>query len=485
MGWGDTHLTDATLRRLVAALSPAHLRVGGTQCDYDVYALGAAQNASCATLPPPMTDYRCKTVTADNVTNLLEFCVDTNVTLVYGLNDMYGRPTKTKPEKKLCDGSRGCPARDQSNLIAFLHYLRGLPASQRAPLVGFELGNELNTALDGVPGAHAQADDFSALREQVDRVWSAGVGGPAPSAPFLAGPDTHSSAEFSADGRAWLSAFVARAMSASARPAVDKLTFHMYAMGNGENLDPATAAATFLDPTALDKAALGGAAVLAIAAQHGSLPVWAGETAAANNGGCAGVTDTFMDGFWYIDQLGALAAQGVSVFQRQVLLSTKGYPLIEGKPGSLIPLPDYFIALLHKRIMGQIVLAANSSQPLVRVYAHCASRKYYGAGAVAVSVLNVHDGNATINFSASGTALSSRRDEFILTPGSVPESGLYSGSPLQSKQALLNGVLLALTGSGELPSTAGRARDPTSSFIMPPRSYGFAVLRDAGAKVCT
>lgn len=79
-----------------------------------------------------------------------------------------------------------------------------------------------------------------------------------------------------------------------------------------------------------------------------------------------------MRGGRYLDQLGALAAHNVSVFQRQVLVHTKGYPLIRSVAGSLLPLPDYWVALFNKRLMGRGVLAAASSDPLLRAYAHCA-----------------------------------------------------------------------------------------------------------------
>ena len=35
---------------------------------------------------------------------LLDFAAATNVTLLFGLNDLFMRPTKTKPEHKLCGG---------------------------------------------------------------------------------------------------------------------------------------------------------------------------------------------------------------------------------------------------------------------------------------------------------------------------------------------------------------------------------------------
>ena len=69
--------------------------------------------------------------------------------------------------------------------------------------------------------------------------------------------------------------------------------------------------------------------------------LWAGETAAANSGGQTGVTDTYIDGFWYMDQLGTLAALNVTVFQRQVFVSTHGYPMVLQQGGNnYLPLPD-------------------------------------------------------------------------------------------------------------------------------------------------
>ena len=36
-----------------------------------------------------------------------------------------------------------------------------------------------------------------------------------------------------------------------------------------------------------------------------------------------------------------------------------------------VPLPDYYVALLYKRLMGPTVLNVSSDAPAVRVYAHC------------------------------------------------------------------------------------------------------------------
>ena len=472
-------LQDATLEALAAALAPAHLRVGGTQQDYSVYAGfdSGSGNASCAALPAPMTDYRCREFTVADWTALLGWVERNGLTLIFGLNDMFGRPTKRKPEKPLCTAAHGCPARDQSNLGALLAWTAAHASSAR--IFGWELGNELNSCLNDEVGAKAQAADFAALRKL------------APAAHKLIGPDTHSSAEFSSTGRAWFEAFVAQCASqAAANRTVDAYTFHMYSLGNGPQLDPEKLGASYLSAAALDKSHEGGAALAAIVAKHhgsdapASRPeLWAGETAAANDGGQSGITDTFIDGFWYLDQLGGLAANNVSVFQRQVLYSSGGYPMVEGAPGAMAPLPDYWIALLHKRLAGTRVLRAATSDASVRAYAHCAAPAVGApAGAVTVALLNIGSAAANVSFaSAGGDAPEQARVEYVLTAGEKAKPSYPNA--LQSKQALLNGKLLQLSG-GALPAIDGKAGAAGEPFVMPPTSYGFVVLPDAKAAAC-
>ena len=92
-----------------------------------------------------------------------------------------------------------------------------------------------------------------------------------------------------------------------------------YSIGNGPKINPEKLDETFLNAGLLDHAHVGASALTQLARKHGvEGRLWAGETAAANDGGQSGVTDTFIDGFWYMDQLGTLAALNVSVFQRQV-----------------------------------------------------------------------------------------------------------------------------------------------------------------------
>ena len=607
----QTGAYGATLDVLAAALGPAHLRVGGTQGDYDVYAGFGDGSVGCDALPAPMTPYRCKTVEPSQMSSLLGFTERNGLSLVFGLNDMYGRSTKTEPERDLCGaasgghaangaaGGGGCPPRNQSNAAALLRWLAAQPL-RPGTLHGLEIGNELNSVLGGAKGAEAQAADLVALKALVESVWAASSSSSNNKAPVTIGPDTHSSAEFKQQGEAWFAAYAAAAGHAAAA-----LTYHEYSLGNGPALDPSKLDGSFLSPAQLDRAAAGAASLqTALAKQPGGAPsagwapLWAGETAAANDGGQSGITDTFVDVFWYLDALGSLAAKNVSVFLRQTLLFKGGYPLVElsetkakdakdeatttvrGAPSAsmvasmvepsskaaaaavvapfrktgkslsddepsseqrqeasssvesrtatttttittpavaaattprgagdvaaavVTPLPDYWLALLHKRLMGPVVLNASSGAADVRLYAHCgvptrtaagvtqangvvvafanlasfavslaapplaaaaAAAATTAANAAAADDAATDDNTTTVAAATAGDAaaaamasvFSADRDEYFLTAG-APIDG--ASSPLQSKRVILNGAnepLALLPGGGAAGAGAG------------------------------
>ena len=134
---GHVNLSNPTLVALAKALVPAHLRVGGTQGDYNVYAYGDYTGFDCANPPKPMTSYRCRVVTPAMWEGLLKFSEQSGASLVFGLSDLFGRPTKTKPEKKLCNEASGCPPRNLSNAEALL---RWTAENKPSALWGLELG---------------------------------------------------------------------------------------------------------------------------------------------------------------------------------------------------------------------------------------------------------------------------------------------------------------------------------------------------------
>ncbi|KAL6186782.1 hypothetical protein ACLB2K_042901 [Fragaria x ananassa] len=110
-----------------------------------------------------------------------------------------------------------------------------------------------------------------------------------------------------------------------------------------------------------------------LAAFHLSRNPWVGEAGGAYNSGGKDVSHTFVNGFWYLDQLGMTASYSHKVFCRQALIGGN-YALLNTT--SFIPNPDYYGALLWHRLMGNSVLSTvHYGSPFLRAYSHCSKKK--------------------------------------------------------------------------------------------------------------
>jgi hypothetical protein len=97
-------------------------------------------------------------------------------------------------------------------------------------------------------------------------------------------------------------------------------------------------------------------------------PLWITETADATCGGNPWGS-TFLDSFRYLDQLGRLAKRSVQVIAHNTLASSDCGLLDED---TLTPRPDYWTALLWRRLMGMAVLNLGPSPvPSLHLYARC------------------------------------------------------------------------------------------------------------------
>ena len=97
-------------------------------------------------------------------------------------------------------------------------------------------------------------------------------------------------------------------------------------------------------------------------------PIWNSETGQAACGGDRWAS-TFLDTFRYLNQLGSLARLGVQV-QMHNTLNASDYGLLDEK--TYEPRPDYWAALLWRRLMGTTVLDPGpSSSANLHLYAHC------------------------------------------------------------------------------------------------------------------
>jgi heparanase 1 len=188
-------------------------------------------------------------------------------------------------------------------------------------------------------------------------------------------------------------------------------------------------------------------------------PMWVTETADAACGGNPWAS-TFLDTFRYLDQLGRLAKQGVQLVIHNTLASSD-YGLLDQK--TLKPRPNYWGALLWRRLMGTTVLDSGVEIAEGRhVYAHCLR----GApGGVTLLVVN-----------------NSRTETAIEMP---LESKRYtlSAEPLQNGDVELNGAALKVDDSGDLPAFEGAAT-AAGSVSLAPGTITFLAIERSGNSAC-
>ena len=221
------------------------------------------------------------------------------------------------------------------------------------------------------------------------------------------------------------------------------------------------------------------AALVRRLAPHASLRI--GETAAVDLSGVAGVTDSFVHGFWATQQYGWLARSGYAVVHRQVLACSSvasaacHYGVLSNSP-AFEPAPEFWWGVLFKRLMGTSVLDVNATvagepagtggiSTVVRTFAHC-NRQHDGG--VALMWANPQRVPAKVT-----TALRGEREEFHLS----------AGAGLEGNVVRLNGQVLTLDGD-ELPPLAGQRRAATDALVLAPMSYGFVVWAQAGVQAC-
>lgn len=192
------------------------------------------------------------------------------------------------------------------------------------------------------------------------------------------------------------------------------------------------------------------------------VPFWNTETADAACGGNPWA-NTFLDTFRYLDQLGRLARQDVRVIAHNTLVASD-YGLLDDS--TFAPKPNYWGALLWRRLMGTTVLDAGVPiQEGLHVYAHCLRS---APGGVAVLALN------TDRSRRRTLSLPTAAERFTL---SAPTSDL------QSRTVRLNGTELALGAGDALPQLAG---DPTpaGAVEVAPGTITFLATREANNAAC-
>jgi hypothetical protein len=190
-------------------------------------------------------------------------------------------------------------------------------------------------------------------------------------------------------------------------------------------------------------------------------PIWITETADASCGGNPRGS-TFLDTFRYLDEHARLAQAGVQVIAHNTLAASD-YGLLDGD--TFAPRPNYWAALLWRRLMGETVLKANpSSGGDLPVYAHCSGG--HRRGAVTLLAINTDQSAAqTINVSADS-------ERYTLTT-----------SNLEDTRVQLNGKRLSLDRNDSIPELTG-VRTRSGQVTPAPASITFLVFPEAHNSSC-
>ncbi|CAK6983420.1 heparanase-like [Scomber scombrus] len=376
-------LSALKVRTLARALTPAFLRFGGTRQDFMVFTpqydrlstFNAERSCEELQLPSWLEEKLKKDWTQQQSVlmredlqrkykrlKFTEFTVDllhsftncSGMDLIFGLNALL----------RTADNSW-----NSSNARTLMQY-----CESRQYNMSWELGNEPNSfekkagiRVDG----YQLGLDFTRLREMMSESKLYQNAG-------LYGPDVGQPRDHRVD---LLEGFLQ-----SGADAVDACTWHHYYV-NGRD----TSLEDFLDPEVFDTLTLKTNEVLEkVKLASPGKSVWLGETSSAYGGGALGLSDTFVAGFMWLDKLGLAARLGLDVVMRQVFVGSGSYHLVDE---NLDPLPDYWLSLLYKRLVGPEVLKIEAfslgRSKRVRLYLHCANRKSYRDGAVTLISMNL------------------------------------------------------------------------------------------------
>ena len=195
-------------------------------------------------------------------------------------------------------------------------------------------------------------------------------------------------------------------------------------------------------------------------------PLWVDEFGNTACGGVVGYSNTFAASFYYLNALGTMARGGVRVATRWTLSGPQPYALVDDV--TLTPRPDYWAALLWRRLMGTQVLAPrlSAAPATLRTYSSCTPGS---RGGVTTLALNT-DRTATATVRLAGVGRYG--------------AGVHKVTgALGSEQVELNGRPLALSATGALPRLSA-ARVANGTVTLPPTSYAFITQPYALSRAC-
>lgn len=425
-------LSNPRLRALAAALGPAYVRVSGTWAN-SVY----FQNDDAAVMSSPPNGYNGILTRAEwrgvvDFAKAVDAKLVTSFTISTGVRDPSGAWTPVEAQP-------------------LLEYTKSIGGE----IYAAELFNEPNLASygGGLKGydAAAFARDARAFRIFLEQT-ALHV--------KIAGPGDVTTANVTIPGAPTSESLA----SAAPSPRFDIFSYHFYPGVSQRCAPPGDARVGISEDQALTDAWL--ARTDRAFAEHktvrdqyaASAPIWITETAQAACGGSPWAA-TFTDTFRYLDQMGRLANQGVSVVFHNTLAASE-YGLIDSN--GFEPRPNYWAALLWRRLMGAVVLDPGQTPVGLHIYAQCQRGKKGG-----VAVLAINTGAQAAPLGVKGSA----------------EKYSLSAPSLKSNAVLLNGRRLVVGTDNKIPEFHAQSVKGTSVMVAP-QGIDFIALPQAHNPNC-
>lgn len=189
-------------------------------------------------------------------------------------------------------------------------------------------------------------------------------------------------------------------------------------------------------------------------------------------------------GFWYVNEVGYLAAHGYTVMIRQDLAGGD-YGLVDlvlGSEGEVVdyaPNPDYWTLLVMKQLLSPWVLGAAVSgggfnATGVQAWAWCNYAGATGPTGVVVAVSNFNNASVTLDIALTAGGAVTAAEVYVLQA---------PGDDLTSQTMLLNGEPIVMQPGYHPPPLVGAPVPVGQPIVWPALSYGFVNLVGGGG-VC-
>ncbi|XP_043699659.1 heparanase-like protein 3 [Telopea speciosissima] len=453
--WGlasmlNLDLNNTILLNAVKAFKPLKIRLGGTLQDKVIYETGNPQQPCPQFVKnSEMFGFSEGCLPMSRWDELNTFFKKAGAVVIFGLNALSGRTLAS-------DGSAVGPW-NSTNAESLIRYT----VNKNYTIHGWELGNELSGNGVGTSVAADQyASDVISLKKIVHNIYRGFH-----VKPLIITPGGFFDAN-------WFTKLVNKTPRS-----LDVVTHHIYNLGPGVD--------THLIDKILDPSYLDGEAQTFSSLQRllknaaSSATAWVGEAGGAYNSGHNLVTNAFVFSFWYLDQLGMAASYDTKTYCRQTLIGGN-YGLLNTT--TFVPNPDYYSALLWHRLMGRTVLSANfTGTKNIRAYSHCAKQSQ----GITLLLINL-DSNTTVVFSvATEDAVLNKtwtlehngitREEYHLTA---------KDGNLQSQTMLLNGKILTVNSSGDIPTLIPLSVNSSGPITVAPYSIVFAHIPNISVPAC-